>query len=108
MFECQLSTEAHVTWLKDNKALEDRLADRVTKSSTDDHSYRLDIVHLMERDSGIYTALAQNQEGSATCTAQLLVRESKFFKFLYTYSLCQWSGNHVWRSLEENKLGIRR
>lgn len=77
MFECQLNSESNVTWLKDNKALEDRLADRVTKSSSSDHAYRLEIIHLSERDSGIYTALAKNSEGSSTCTAQLLVKESK-------------------------------
>jgi len=78
VFECQLGSEAHVTWLKDNKALDDRLADRVTKSVSEDHSYKLEISHLMERDSGIYTALAKTAEGSSTCTAQLLVRESEY------------------------------
>lgn len=78
MFECQLDTEAQVTWLKDNKALEDKLADRVVKSSLADNRHRLELQSLIEYDSGIYTALAQNKEGSSTCTAQLQVQKSEY------------------------------
>lgn len=69
-----------MTWLKDNKALEDKLADRVVKSATDDHTYRLELQHVHELDSGIYTALAQTKDQSATCTAQLVVQGSKYIK----------------------------
>lgn len=65
-----------MTWLKDNKPMEDRLADRVIPTRTG-NEFKLEIMHCAELDSGIYTALAANPDGKATCTAQLIVQECK-------------------------------
>jgi len=68
-----------MTWLKDNRALEDKLADRVFISSHDDNTrFILEMQHCRESDTGIYTARATNVVGSATCTAQLVVQECKY------------------------------
>jgi len=43
-FEIQFKDQPGlVTWLKDNKPLEDRLADRITQTAAPMNSYRLDI-----------------------------------------------------------------
>ncbi|KAK9307270.1 hypothetical protein QLX08_002302 [Tetragonisca angustula] len=77
VFECTLlHTDAttRVQWLKDNKPLEDRLADRLTASATG-KTFRLQLQNVLESDSGIYIARAMNSEGQATCTAQLIVQK---------------------------------
>lgn len=92
-----------IIWLKDNKPLEDRLADRFTASELPGNYYCLEIKHCWyvqiiisfssnphlilicffllknssESDTGLYTAKASNGSDSSTCTAQLIVRESK-------------------------------
>lgn len=84
-FECTLlHTDAttRVQWLKDNKPLEDRLADRLTASATG-KTFRLQLQNVLESDSGIYIARAMNSEGQATCTAQLIVQKREFIKFIY-------------------------
>ncbi|XP_076762738.1 obscurin isoform X1 [Xylocopa sonorina] len=76
-FECTLlHTDAttRVQWLKDNKPLDDRLADRVTASATG-KTFRLQLQNVLESDSGIYIARAMNSEGQSTCTAQLIVQK---------------------------------
>ncbi|XP_015180266.1 PREDICTED: muscle M-line assembly protein unc-89 isoform X4 [Polistes dominula] len=76
-FECTLVTADETTkiqWLKDNKPLNDKLADRVIQSS-DEKSFKLQIQNVHESDSGIYIARAMNGDGQATCTAQLVVQE---------------------------------
>lgn len=77
VFECHLESECELTWLKDNKALDDKLADRVVRSSSDDATYRLELQNVTEEDSGTYTAIARNGDSCATCTAHLLVEKSK-------------------------------
>jgi hypothetical protein len=68
-----------MTWLKDNRPMEDRLADRVLISSQNDNTaFRLEVQHCLESDSGVYTARASNVVGTATCTAQLVVQECKY------------------------------
>jgi hypothetical protein len=68
-----------MTWLKDNRPFEDRLADRVLISSHENNSrFMLEVQHCRESDSGVYTARATNSIGSATCTAQLVVQECKY------------------------------
>ncbi|XP_054736972.1 obscurin isoform X2 [Anastrepha obliqua] len=62
-----------VTWLKDNKPLEDKLADRVIQTEATMNSYRLDIKNCSESDSGTYTAKATSGIESTTCSAQLAV-----------------------------------
>lgn len=71
-----------VTWLKDNKPLEDRLADRVRKSEPSPNHHRLEIYNCAESDSGLYTARANNGSGTSTCTAQLVVQKCKIFMFI--------------------------
>ncbi|XP_033194935.2 obscurin isoform X6 [Bombus vancouverensis nearcticus] len=76
-FECTLlHTDAttRVQWLKDNKPLDDRLADRLTASATG-KTFKLQLQNVLESDSGIYIARAMNSEGQATCTAQLIVQK---------------------------------
>ncbi|XP_057331161.1 obscurin-like isoform X6 [Microplitis mediator] len=74
-FECTLessSESCRMHWLKDNKPLDDKIADRVKITSTD-KLFKLEITNVSASDSGIYTARAANGEGNATCTAQLVV-----------------------------------
>ncbi|XP_061385571.1 obscurin isoform X3 [Danaus plexippus] len=74
-FECELSNDdAKVTWLKDNRPLTDRLADRVERRASG-AAHTLRLLHCREDDSGVYTALAETQRGTATCTAQLVVHQ---------------------------------
>lgn len=67
-----------ITWLKDNKPMEDRLADRVRKSEPFPNHHRLEIFNCLESDSGLYTARANNGGETATCTAQLIVHKCRF------------------------------
>lgn len=83
MFECTLlytDSTTRVQWLKDNKPLEDRLADRLTASATG-KTFRLTLQNVLESDSGIYIARAMNSEGQSTCTAQLIVQQRESVKF---------------------------
>lgn len=87
VFECEVNAEppAVITWLRDNKPLEDKLADRVTMSSKDNRTYKLELQHCRESDTGLYTARASNQVGSNTCSAHLVVEKCKYkscFEFL--------------------------
>lgn len=61
-------------WLKDNKPLDDKLADRINITSSE-NIFKLQIQNVLESDSGIYTARAANGDGAATCTAQLIVEK---------------------------------
>ncbi|CAK1544365.1 unnamed protein product [Leptosia nina] len=76
LFECEIqsSEEVHVTWLKDNKPLTDRLMDRVNIARKGS-AHKLEVMHCREDDSGLYTARAENPKGNAHCTAQLIVHE---------------------------------
>ncbi|XP_071572462.1 protein Obscurin isoform X5 [Temnothorax nylanderi] len=76
-FECTMLTSDSTTrmqWLKDNKPMEDKLADRVTTTMAD-NTCKLEIQNVHESDSGIYIARALNANGEATCTAQLVVQQ---------------------------------
>lgn len=64
-------------WLKDNKPMEDKLADRVSTTMSDT-TCKLEIQNVHESDSGIYIARALNTNGEATCTAQLVVQQCKY------------------------------
>ncbi|XP_061508158.1 obscurin isoform X8 [Anopheles gambiae] len=72
-FTVQVDEMSNMQWLKDNKPLDDRLADRVITKENDDLTYSLEIQHCREQDSGIYTARAINGTENASCTAQLIV-----------------------------------
>lgn len=79
MFECELEEKAKVIWLKDNKPLEDRLADRISAVTKDDTKHRLEIKGCHENDTGAYTARAEAASGSiSSCTAHLLVEEGEY------------------------------
>ncbi|KAL7294623.1 hypothetical protein TKK_0011927 [Trichogramma kaykai] len=76
-FECVLKpnqSPTSILWLKDNKPMNDKLADRV-KTQADGRTFKLEVDNVMESDSGIYIARAANEHGQATCTAQLYVHE---------------------------------
>ncbi|XP_046395296.1 obscurin isoform X2 [Ischnura elegans] len=75
-FECELESESttSVTWLKDNRNLDDKLADRI-KMINKDRKHSLEIMHCRESDTGLYTALASNDNGVNSSTAQLIVQE---------------------------------
>nr|XP_033338378.1 obscurin isoform X2 [Megalopta genalis] len=76
-FECTLlytDSTTLVQWLKDNKPLDDKLADRVTASAVG-KTFKLTLQNVLESDSGIYIARAMNSEGQSTCTAQLVVQK---------------------------------
>ncbi|XP_014485518.1 PREDICTED: muscle M-line assembly protein unc-89-like isoform X3 [Dinoponera quadriceps] len=76
-FECTMLTTdvtTRIQWLKDNKPMEDKLADRVTTTLAD-NICKLEIQNVHESDSGIYIARALNTDGEATCTAQLIVQK---------------------------------
>nr|XP_029726472.1 obscurin isoform X2 [Aedes albopictus] len=74
-FSCQIDEESTVQWLKDNKPLDDKLADRVIIKEAGDLTHVLEIQHCREEDSGTYTARAINGTENASCTAQLIVEK---------------------------------
>ncbi|XP_021696069.1 LOW QUALITY PROTEIN: obscurin [Aedes aegypti] len=74
-FSCQIDEESNVQWLKDNKPLDDKLADRVIIKEAGDLTHILEIQHCREEDSGTYTARAINGTENASCTAQLIVEK---------------------------------
>lgn len=76
-FSCQIDELSNVQWLKDNKPLNDKLADRVIVKESDDLTHTLEIQHCREEDSGTYTARAINGTENASCTAQLIVEKRK-------------------------------
>ncbi|XP_011291978.1 obscurin isoform X5 [Musca domestica] len=76
-FEIQYKEKpGKVTWLKDNKPLDDVLADRIQQTEAPMNSYRLDIKNCSERDTGAYTAKASTGAEVTTCTAQLAVGQA--------------------------------
>ncbi|XP_016928763.3 obscurin isoform X6 [Drosophila suzukii] len=76
-FEIQFKDQPGlVTWLKDNKPLEDRLADRITQTAAPMNSYRLDIKNCSETDAGTYTIRAQSASETTTVSAQLAVGQA--------------------------------
>ncbi|XP_055536222.1 obscurin isoform X8 [Wyeomyia smithii] len=74
-FACQLDERSDLQWLKDNRPLDDKLADRIITKQSDDLQYSLEIQHCREEDSGTYTARAINGSENASCTAQLTVEK---------------------------------
>lgn len=75
---CQLDEHSDVQWLKNNKPLDDKFADRVIMSEGNDSTYTLEIQHCRESDSGSYTARAINGTENAACTAQLIVEKREY------------------------------
>lgn len=53
------------------------MADRVVPTEKENNTYRLDIKHCLESDSGIYVAKATNGNETSTSSAQLIVQECK-------------------------------
>ncbi|KAB7508067.1 hypothetical protein Anas_00236 [Armadillidium nasatum] len=71
-FVCEVehSSQYYVTWLKDNKVLDDKLADRIIQQD-EGKKHTLKLLHCKVEDSAIYTAKATDNNGvSATCSAQ--------------------------------------
>jgi len=77
VFECEVEGVTKLTWLKDNRPLSDRLADRITITE-ENGVYRLEIKNVTESDSGTYTARAENDCGVSFSTAHLIVEKCKF------------------------------
>lgn len=86
VFECTVWPSTNptvVTWLKDNKPLDDQLADRVSIVTEENNTrFRLTMLNSRVEDTGTYTARASNGDCSSTCSAYLLVQECKS-KFTY-------------------------
>jgi len=75
VFEARASSGAGVTatWLKDNKPLDDKLADRV-KVTSKDNLFSLELLNCTTADSGQYTCRVTASGGeTATCSANLEV-----------------------------------
>lgn len=84
-----MSDKADVTWMKDNKALDDKLADRFIQTEKANNVYRLDIKNCSEADSGIYIAKASSGSETSTSSAQLYVhtRKNNSTKIMNFFSL---------------------
>lgn len=63
--------------MKDNKVLEDPLQDRLSFTEGANNTYKMQLVHCSESDSGTYIARATNGFENATCTAHLIVETCK-------------------------------
>ncbi|XP_071523599.1 protein Obscurin-like isoform X2 [Panulirus ornatus] len=77
LFGCEVAHPApyFITWLKDSKPLDDKLADRIQQQDAG-NVHTLKVMNCRVLDSGIYTAKATDETGAAaTCSAQLLVQE---------------------------------
>ncbi|XP_053686874.1 obscurin [Sabethes cyaneus] len=85
-FSCQLDERSDMQWLKDNRPLDDKLADRIITKQTNDLQYSLEIQHCREEDTGTYTARAINGTENASCTAQLTVEKCKLVTLADTNS----------------------
>lgn len=62
-----------MTWLRNNKPLDDRFADRIVTTSKG-RKHSLQMMNCRLDDSGLYTVVASNEDGSATCSASLVVQ----------------------------------
>ncbi|XP_075532246.1 obscurin isoform X3 [Dermacentor variabilis] len=71
--ECEVSSpeKAKVHWLKDNVPL--KKSARV-QTSEEDGKYKLHINDASSEDSGMYTIIASNSEGTTSCSAPLYVK----------------------------------
>lgn len=76
-FDCSIEGAPHcnVTWLRNNRPLDDRFADRVQMSESG-KTHKLVIMNCRPEDSGQYTARASNGEGNVSCSAPLVVQTS--------------------------------
>ncbi|XP_065224775.1 uncharacterized protein LOC135848732 isoform X2 [Planococcus citri] len=74
VFECEVEGVTSMTWLKDNRPLSDKLADRICITQ-EGNVYRLEIKNVSETDSGTYTARAENDIGVSYSTAHLIVEK---------------------------------
>jgi hypothetical protein len=65
------------TWLRDNKPLQDKLADRVKIMAKENH-FTLELQNCMAEDSGQYTCRLTGPAGeNITCSAHLEVHKRK-------------------------------
>ena len=84
------------TWLKDNKPLDDVLADRL-KITSKDALFSLEISNCTPGDSGQYTCRVTAPGGeTATCSANLEVHSCKYFEiFVYIIRIFQLRENNI-------------
>lgn len=82
-FDCSIDSvpECNVTWLRNNRPLDDRFADRIQVISQG-KTHKLLMMNCRTDDSGLYTALAVNPEGSTACSASLVVQEREYLYHL--------------------------
>ncbi|XP_018567720.1 obscurin isoform X4 [Anoplophora glabripennis] len=72
-FEVSLSKKpASLLWLKDNKPINGTKDARI-ETATSGQDCKLIIRRVKEEDAGIYSAIAQNEKGKSSCSAQLIV-----------------------------------
>ena len=76
IFDCAVESDqpCTVTWLRNNRPLDDRFADRIQVVSKG-RKHSLQMMNCRLDDSGLYTALAASEEGSTTCSASLVVQQ---------------------------------
>ena len=66
-------TGLSATWLRDNKPLDDKLADRVKITAKENH-FTLELQNCMAEDAGQYTCRVTGNKGeNVTCSAHLEV-----------------------------------
>ncbi|KAL1518226.1 hypothetical protein ABEB36_001883 [Hypothenemus hampei] len=66
-------TPLEFKWLKNNKPLDD--SDDRIQTMSNKAEFKLTIKQVKEEDGGVYSAVAQNKAGHASCSAQLVVHE---------------------------------
>ena len=79
-FDCAIESvpECNVTWLRNNRPLDDRFADRI-QIVAQGKTHKLLMMNCRTDDSGLYSALAVNTEGSTACSASLVVQTRNAF-----------------------------
>lgn len=78
-FEVALGSKPDtLVWLKDNKPMNELLSERGEVAAVSDTKFKMELKNCVESDSGTYTALASNQNGKSSSSAQLLVHERKY------------------------------
>ena len=83
-FDCSVeSTDPsalQLTWLHNNRPLDDRFADRI-QVLEQGKTRKLVVMNCRPDDGGLYSAMAVNDQGSTTCSASLVVEKRNIIKF---------------------------
>ena len=89
-FDCSVeSTDPsplQLTWLHNNRPLDDRFADRI-QVLEQGKTRKLVVMNCRPDDGGLYSAMAVNDQGATTCSASLVVEKRNkiqlFLQFKY-------------------------